>query len=251
MSGTQHPELLAELPADSMEQPEPSTERPESCPVEPESGPTPTEATRTETSVEHQERLTEKSQWSNWTVLAMLVLCFYLIVQFRPFGSSGPQEHAGVGKRLPDLKLRPLTGTGEPVALADLTGKVVLINFWGAWNGPSREELSCMAEIQEKFRGNPALKVLAISCKQGRMASISQLRRDTEAVLEARQIRMPVYADSGGVSRSAVESVVGFDDFPTTLILDRHGRVRSVWTGFRPEMEVEMQQLIRQLLSEG
>jgi len=252
MSGTKQPELLAEPPEEALELPDLSQSPPESGPagLPPDLSP-PENLDASQSPAEQQTRLTEKSRWSNWTVLAMLVLCFYLIVQFRPFGSPGPQEHSGVGQRLPDLNLRPLTGTDEPVTLADLTGRVVLINFWGTWSMPSREQLRHLAQIQEQARENPALKVLAVSCAQGRMTSASQLRQETEVLLEKEQIRIPTYADSGGVSVKAAENVVSLDDLPVTLILDRYGRVRSVWTGFEPGMEAEMQQLITQLLNEG
>ncbi|HUT10967.1 MAG TPA: TlpA disulfide reductase family protein [Thermoguttaceae bacterium] len=252
MSVTQQPELLAKPPDAAPVQTDLSAKPLKSSPEDRQSSrETPESTDMPETLAEQQSRLTEKSQWSNWTVLAMLVLCFYLIVQFRPFGSPGPQEHSGVGQRLPDLDLRPLTGTDEPVTLADLTGRVVLINFWGTWSSPSVEQLRHLAQIQEQARGNPALKVLAVSCGHGRMTSVSQLRHETEVLLEKEQIRIPTYADSGEVSRSAIESVVGLDDLPTTLILDRYGRVRSVWIGFEAGMEAEMRQLITQLLNEG
>jgi thiol-disulfide isomerase/thioredoxin len=193
------------------------------------------------------DRLTKKSQWSNWTVLAMIVLCFFVIVRFRPFA----RNNTGEGQTLSQLRLQPLTGQGQPVTLADLTGRVVLINFWEARSSLSREALPHMAAIEKQFRGQPAFRLLAVSCDRRVKEDFRQLREHTRAALEEKNVDLPTYGDPGGVSRSAVEEAVGLSGYPTTLILDRWGRIRRAWTGFQPGVETEMRQLITQLLDEG
>jgi len=59
-----------------------------------------------------------------------------------------------------------------------------------------------------------------------------------------------VKADPGQISRQAVDEAVGFQGYPTTLLLDRRGEIRGLWSGFRPGDEAEMRQLIVQLLKE-
>jgi thiol-disulfide isomerase/thioredoxin len=51
---------------------------------------------------------------------------------------------------------------GQRVSMDDLTGKVVLLDFWATWCGPCREALPHMKEIAKKFEGQP-LVVLSIS----------------------------------------------------------------------------------------
>ncbi len=197
------------------------------------------------------DRLSRQSEWSNWTVLAMIVLCFFVIVRFRPFASRRPQHHAAVGKTLSELELEPLTGEGRRVTLADLTGRVVLINFWGPWSSPGRDGLPPLAEMSTKFQDQPAFKLLAVSCGEHANQDPRVLRRDTEEFLRRQNLRIPVYADPGEVTRSAIDDVVGFHDYPTTLIIDRAGRIRGVWVGYKPGVEDDMQQLVVRLLAEG
>ena len=198
-------------------------------------------------STEKPDPLTKKSQWSNWTVLAMIVLCFFVIVRFRPFAA----RNTGEGKTLTQLSLQPLTGEGETLRLADLTGRVVLISFWETRSSLSREALPHLAAIERQFRGQPAFRLLAVSCGQSAKEDFRLLRENTRAVLEEKNVDLATYADPGGVSRSAVEQAVGLSGYPTTLIIDRRGRIRRAWTGFQPGVETEMQQLIVRLLSEG
>jgi thiol-disulfide isomerase/thioredoxin len=54
------------------------------------------------------------------------------------------------------------TAEGQRLALDDLEGKVVLIDFWATWCGPCREALPHIREIAQKFQGQP-LVVLSVS----------------------------------------------------------------------------------------
>ncbi len=193
------------------------------------------------------DQLTKKSQWSNWTVLAMIILCFFVIVRFRPFAA----RTTGESKTLTQLRLQPLTGGGQPVTLNDLTGRVLLINFWQTGSSPSREALPHLAAIEKQFRGRSAFRLFSVSCGRRAKEDFRPLRRNTQEVLEKLNLDFPQYADPGGISRSAVDEAVGLSGYPTTLILDRRGRIRRTWTGYQPGIEAEMQQLIRQLLDEG
>lgn len=196
------------------------------------------------------DRLTRKSQWSNWTVLAMIILCFFVIIRFRPFDSRDPQKRAGVGRRLQELELQPLTSGAEPVSLADLTGRVVLINVWQPRSPLCRDALAYVAEIEKEFHDRLAFKLLSVACRQEATEHVSGLRHRTQVLLRQKRTDMPVHRDSGRVTRSAIDQVVGLKGYPTTLILDRRGRIRGVWDGFRPGAEREMHRLIAQLLAE-
>ena len=51
---------------------------------------------------------------------------------------------------------------GKPIAMDQLAGKVVLIDFWATWCGPCKEALPHLKEIAQKFAGQP-LVVISIS----------------------------------------------------------------------------------------
>jgi len=193
-----------------------------------------------------RDQLTRKTQLSNWTVLAMIVLCFFVIIRFRPFAA----QNSGEDKTLAQLRLQPLTFEGQPVELADLAGRVVLINFWEPGSSPSRQALPHLAAVEKRFRSRPAFKFLSVACDRRTTEDSRTLRRDTRAVMEQERLDLPIYADPGGISRSAVQQAVGLSGYPVTLILDRAGRIRKAWSGFQPGVETEMQQLITGLLQE-
>ncbi len=51
---------------------------------------------------------------------------------------------------------------GERVSLDDLTGSVVLIDFWATWCGPCRAAVPHIRDIAKKFQGQP-LKIISIN----------------------------------------------------------------------------------------
>jgi thiol-disulfide isomerase/thioredoxin len=51
---------------------------------------------------------------------------------------------------------------GKPIDMAQLAGKVVLIDFWATWCGPCKQALPHLKEIAQKFAGQP-LVVISIS----------------------------------------------------------------------------------------
>ncbi len=141
-----------------------------------------------------------------------------------------PVPPRGVGLPLGQLKLQPLAGDAPPVSLSSLRGAVVLLNFWGTWCPPCREELPHIAEIFQRRGGDADFRLLAVSCgNRGNDSDVDGLRRETSVLLKKMDLAMPTYADPDEVTREAVDRVAGFEGYPTTLVLDRRGIIRGIW----------------------
>ena len=76
------------------------------------------------------------------------------------------------------------------------------------------------------------------------------LREDTEELLKRLNLDLPTYCDPGSKTLSAVDQLIGFSGYPTSVLLDRHGVVRDVWVGYRPGVETEMERRVDEVLSE-
>ncbi|MEN6575414.1 MAG: redoxin domain-containing protein [Phycisphaerales bacterium] len=66
------------------------------------------------------------------------------------------------GRPAPELQVAEWV-KGEPVTLAELRGKVVLLHFWGVWCGKSRDALSRLAKLHEKC-GRDGLVTISKQC---------------------------------------------------------------------------------------
>lgn len=153
--------------------------------------------------------------------------------------------------RLPNVQLEPLLHAEKPIRLEDMQGKVVVLNFWGAWCPPCLMELPHLAELERTYRGREGFLFLAVSCGPGPQEDMEEIRSNTAALLANQGLDMPTYLDPGFLTRQAVDQAVGFQGYPTTLLLDRQGYIRRVWVGFDRRLPHELNQLVQQLLAEG
>ena len=179
-----------------------------------------------------------------WFILGLAFLGMAIIL-FSILGG----ESAAINKTLPDLDLMPITAAENPVTVADLPGRVVLINFWATWCPPCRAELPEIAKIGDKFEDDSDFLLLPVSCGDD---DLLQLSTDSVLLLRQLDLDMPCYTDPNGITRLAFASVAGTNQLslPTTLILDRKGVIRGVWISFRSGQGKKMQELISSLLAE-
>jgi thiol-disulfide isomerase/thioredoxin len=187
-----------------------------------------------------------------WVCLALVAAVFFvfLLVGGRPRGPSATEGPA-IGRTLPYLQLEGLTGDSKPVSLDDLQGRITLINYWGTWCPPCQREFPHIVELAEKFAGQDDFRLYAVSCgQQVADENPNDLRRATQRFLESNQVTLPAYADQNRASRHAMTVALDLEDFayPTTLVLDRQGKVRGLWIGYAPGSEREMRSLIQDLL---
>jgi cytochrome c biogenesis protein CcmG, thiol:disulfide interchange protein DsbE len=189
-----------------------------------------------------------------WLVVAAgLAGVYWLMIQEQI--APNPTAHAGVGKPLPFLELQPLTGGPPAVSRTDLADHVTLMNFWGTWCPPCCNELPHMAELRQRYAGQDAFRLLAVSCPPGdQRDDVQSLREETVALLKRLNLDLPAYYDPDDATLSALRILLKFEQdrfpFPTTVLLDRKGVIRAVWEGYRPGVETEMERYIGTVLEE-
>jgi thiol-disulfide isomerase/thioredoxin len=132
---------------------------------------------------------------------------------------------------------------GKTISLDDLKGKVAIIDFWGTWCPPCRQEIPVLSGFARKYR-DQGLAVVGINCGEG---PEDKARPRVLAFLRENKVPYPCAMSDGQIEAQIPNVKQGL---PITLFLDRTGKVRLKWVGFDPGEAGVMEQVIKALLEE-
>lgn len=140
----------------------------------------------------------------------------------------------------PDLWPPPFTGQtakGHVVSLADLQGRVVLVNFWASWCAECRTEMPLFERLHRDFAAQ-GLTVLGINVRE-ETYHMQQYARDVD-------LTFALILDP----KSEISRLYGVMGLPTTFLVARDGRPVALATGPRAWESAEARALIQTLLAE-
>ncbi|HET9299317.1 MAG TPA: TlpA disulfide reductase family protein [Candidatus Polarisedimenticolaceae bacterium] len=152
-----------------------------------------------------------------------------------PDGPRTPLEATRWAPRFPDISIRLLDGgVFRPLAHR---GKVLLLDVWASWCAPCKVEL-------------PRMQALAAAEAERGLVAVAVNAQEPEAVARkaaaALQLTLPV-----GLYDSDLDGLLGVRSLPAVFLVDRQGRLRARWDGYRQGLEDEIGGRVRALLSEG
>jgi len=139
-----------------------------------------------------------------------------------------------VGDEAPNFMLEDLAG--NPMTLAQLRGKVVLLNFWATWCGPCRVEMPAMEQLYRAFPRRE-FEILAVSTDAQGVAV-------TRPFQKAMGFTFPILHDS----EYRVGLTYGARTIPVTFMVDRQGIVRQKIFGARDWASPAAHELIEELM---
>lgn len=153
-------------------------------------------------------------------------------------GDGSVQEYAAASRGKP-LELRGTTYEGQEVGPGQITGHVTVLNFWYAACAPCRLEAPHLAALSKAFAGK-GVKFYGVNVRDGKA---------TAAAFERTfGIPYPSMPDADGSILLAMTDYVPPQAVPTTLVLDRQGRVAARLLGEADESTLKA--LISDLVSE-
>ena len=118
----------------------------------------------------------------------------------------------------------------ELIRLSELKGKLVIVDIWGTWCPPCRQEIPHFVKLQETFADD--LDIIGVNYENGEGEEILAKIRDFAA--EQSMNYTCVIGDEA--TRSQIPN---FEGFPTTLFLDRTGKVRLKVVGYHSYEKLE------------
>lgn len=118
----------------------------------------------------------------------------------------------------PDFVLK--SATGKNIRLSEYKGRVVMLNFWATWCGPCAQEIPHLNKLHESLDPDD-FELLGINLDEDQSKAIR--------LADELDVNFPILFDKeNDVSRS-----FAIDAMPTTIIIDRAGKVRHINRGFK------------------
>jgi peroxiredoxin len=170
-------------------------------------------------------------------LLTGLAACFTPSVAAEAGSLVAVAQQRGVvksGDAAPNFQLRDMNG--QLVALSDLRGKVVLLNFWATWCGPCRIEMPAMEQLYRTYPRKD-FEILAVSTDAQGVAVTRPFQQENH-------LTFPILHDAD----FRVGLAYGARTLPMTFMVDRQGIVRQQIFGARDWGAPEAHQLIQMLM---
>jgi thiol-disulfide isomerase/thioredoxin len=140
------------------------------------------------------------------------------------------------GERGPELRGVVGWKNSAPLTLAGLRGKVVVLEFWGYCRAPCIAHMPALFELHERYK-DKGLVVLGLHVDTGgEVDTEAKLDDRLAAARKGKDVPFPVALLKGGAgesfgpgvdrgARSLAAADYGVDGYPTTIRIDRRGRV--------------------------
>lgn len=142
--------------------------------------------------------------------MAAVTALVLLIVLATAVAVLSPSAGLRIGQPAPDFTLESFDG--QRLRLADLSGSVVVLNFWASWCVTCAEEAPLLEQLWQNYRQRGVL-VIGVDYMDTPAAA--------RAYLERHGITYPNGPDRGG----RIARLYRVTGVPETLVIDRQGRV--------------------------
>jgi thiol-disulfide isomerase/thioredoxin len=107
---------------------------------------------------------------------------------------------------------------GKLISLSDQKGKVLFINFWATWCPPCIAEMPSINKLYNKFKDNKNIVFL--------MVDVDGNSKKSTRFMERKNYSLPVYTPASAIPSSILDGSI-----PTTLIVDKKGKIVFKHTG--------------------
>lgn len=102
---------------------------------------------------------------------------------------------------------------GKDISLSDYAGKIILLDFWGSWCGPCRENNVELVKLYKEFR-DQGFEIFGVAADGGKKEWLDAIEKD--------HMTWPNVTDFNGPKNKAA-LVYGIYKFPTNYLINRKG----------------------------
>ena len=164
----------------------------------------------------------------NWIILgtALPLVAFLGILVWASVKTGGQPGGLGVNTEFGEVQVEAVPSSpftvelidGDTLALADLQGKVVMVDFWASWCEPCRQEAPALRQVYLEYADRP-VEFVGID--------VWDRRRDAITYIDRFEIPYPNTVDEDGL----VAIDYGVRGIPEKFFIDQQGVVRLKFVG--------------------
>lgn len=159
-------------------------------------------------------------QWFQIAIFAVILVIGALTLTSQLFsGDKKPTQ----GAQAPNFKLLGLDG--KTYELSDFKGKAVVVNFWGTFCEPCREEMPALQRQHAKW--GDKLVVLGLNLDEPKVT--------VENFISQYKVTFPILMDKN----EEIRKRYGVSQYPTTFFVDPDGTVGQIRIGGMDETFIE------------
>ena len=126
---------------------------------------------------------------------------------------------------------------GRSLRLADLKGKILLVDLWASWCVDCRISFPALDALSREYRPR-GVEIVAVN--------LDRRRKDADAFLAIRPHEMLVVFDP----RARMLEAFGAAGIPSSYLIDRQGTVRYWHSGYRAGTEAQYRRQLDLLVAE-
>jgi peroxiredoxin len=154
-------------------------------------------------------------------------------------GHADSPESGLVGKSAPDFAVPVIANGKSKVALGDLRGKVVLVDFWGTFCEPCKKSFPRLQDLYARY-ASQGLSVLGISEDEAEDKDKIAAFGDTYGA------KFPLAWDRNKAAARSYKP----ETMPSSFLVDREGVIRYAHVGYHDGEEADVEREIKELLGQ-
>jgi peroxiredoxin len=147
-----------------------------------------------------------------WLQLAIftVVLVIGILTIMSNLSATGDRKYPQVGDKAPDFSLVDMNG--QPHKLSEFKGKPVLINFWGTFCPPCKDEMPALQRQYDQWK-QQGVVFLEVNLDTNKIT--------VQSFLDQYKLNMPVLLDT----KEVVRKDYGVLEYPTTYFVGKDGKI--------------------------